>query len=375
VIVSDDIEELRRQLQDLLKRAEPSDQDIKSVQALINRLNELVTSAAATNSELAARLVKDVGRLRVHFDPTSGDIGVSPVWKGLRNRLAYTFEEVLGTSPMIDPSTIVPSDYAPLARTIFILEEVRQLITLCGAAQSAGAFTLEQGSILDALVVDLNGGTWDSLNRAARRVRKVCEGISYDQVEAQIKDQRVRIDANRIVVRQFEASELRAVFLDKRVQNSAAREEYTCNWFFEQSNLRTMGWTVSYLFPVATDADPQSRESDGGPRHRLWVLLKRLAKSNPQEEPVTTAIRPPCKVPFSTIELNQRSAIPNDVAALVSRRFVTASETNDGTRLNESRVKALTGCDPITARFLHGEFFTFRPVEVLARGQPSPDRS
>ena len=67
-------------------------------------------------------------------------------------------------------------------------------------------------------------------------------------------------------------------------------------------------------------------------------------------------------MPFSTIELNQRSAIPNDVAALVGRRFVMASETNDGTRLNESRVKALTGCDPITARFLHGEFFTFRPV-------------
>jgi putative DNA primase/helicase len=67
-------------------------------------------------------------------------------------------------------------------------------------------------------------------------------------------------------------------------------------------------------------------------------------------------------MPFSTIELNQRSAIPNDVAALVGRRFVTASETNDGTRLNEGRVKALTGCDPITARFLHGEFFTFRPV-------------
>jgi putative DNA primase/helicase len=41
---------------------------------------------------------------------------------------------------------------------------------------------------------------------------------------------------------------------------------------------------------------------------------------------------------------------------------VIASETNDGTRLNEARVKALTGCDPITARFLHGEFFTFEPA-------------
>ncbi len=67
-------------------------------------------------------------------------------------------------------------------------------------------------------------------------------------------------------------------------------------------------------------------------------------------------------MPFSTIELRNRAAIPNDLAALVGRRFVIASETNDGTRLNEGRVKALTGCDPVTARFLHQEFFTFEPV-------------
>ena len=67
-------------------------------------------------------------------------------------------------------------------------------------------------------------------------------------------------------------------------------------------------------------------------------------------------------MPFSTVEMHQRSAIPNDLAALLNRRFVSASETNDGTRLNEARVKALTGCDPITARFLHAEFFTFQPV-------------
>jgi putative DNA primase/helicase len=66
--------------------------------------------------------------------------------------------------------------------------------------------------------------------------------------------------------------------------------------------------------------------------------------------------------PFSTFELEARSSIPNDLAALAGRRQVTASETNEGVRLNEGRLKALTGCDPVTARFLHGEFFTFRPV-------------
>ncbi len=67
-------------------------------------------------------------------------------------------------------------------------------------------------------------------------------------------------------------------------------------------------------------------------------------------------------MPFATVEMRDRAAIPNDLAALVGRRFVIASETNDGTRLNEARVKALTGCDPITARFMRSEFFMFEPV-------------
>lgn len=66
--------------------------------------------------------------------------------------------------------------------------------------------------------------------------------------------------------------------------------------------------------------------------------------------------------PFSTFELTQRAAIPNDLAALMGKRLVTSSETNEGTRLNEARIKALSGQDSITARFLHAEFFTFQPV-------------
>jgi putative DNA primase/helicase len=67
-------------------------------------------------------------------------------------------------------------------------------------------------------------------------------------------------------------------------------------------------------------------------------------------------------LPASTLTQLQHSGIPNDIAKLVGRRFVTASETAEAVRLNEARVKALTGRDPITARFLHQEFFTFQPV-------------
>jgi putative DNA primase/helicase len=67
-------------------------------------------------------------------------------------------------------------------------------------------------------------------------------------------------------------------------------------------------------------------------------------------------------LPFSALELDARSAIPNDIAALPGRRFVTAIETGDSTELNAARIKALTGGDPITARLLHREFFSFIPT-------------
>lgn len=64
---------------------------------------------------------------------------------------------------------------------------------------------------------------------------------------------------------------------------------------------------------------------------------------------------------FSTLEMSSRNSIPNDLAALYGKRLVTASELNEAVRLNEARMKMLAGQDPVTARFLHGEYFTFVP--------------
>ena len=70
-------------------------------------------------------------------------------------------------------------------------------------------------------------------------------------------------------------------------------------------------------------------------------------------------------LPFASLEKNARGAIANDMAKLPGKRFVTASETEGGIRLNEPRLKQLTGRDPVTCRFLHREFFTFTPMSVL----------
>jgi P4 family phage/plasmid primase-like protien len=70
------------------------------------------------------------------------------------------------------------------------------------------------------------------------------------------------------------------------------------------------------------------------------------------------AMRTPTRTLMEKRNLDQ---IPNDVAALKGRRFVHASESGEGQRLDEEFIKDATGRDTLAARFLHGEWFNFRP--------------
>ena len=63
----------------------------------------------------------------------------------------------------------------------------------------------------------------------------------------------------------------------------------------------------------------------------------------------------------ASYEVFRRLSIPNDLAMLSSARMVGAVETEDSKRLDEPKIKQITGGDTITARFLHKEFFEFKP--------------
>lgn len=71
------------------------------------------------------------------------------------------------------------------------------------------------------------------------------------------------------------------------------------------------------------------------------------------------------KTSTETFMSKKQAGIPNDIAALAGKRFVFAAETEEGRRLNEVLIKELTGGDTINARFLHQEFFNFKPVHKI----------
>lgn len=57
--------------------------------------------------------------------------------------------------------------------------------------------------------------------------------------------------------------------------------------------------------------------------------------------------------------------IPADLARLPGTRLVTATEPSAGQKWDDKTVKAITGGDEISARFLYGQWFTFTPTFKL----------
>ena len=69
--------------------------------------------------------------------------------------------------------------------------------------------------------------------------------------------------------------------------------------------------------------------------------------------------------PMETFIATQGERHPTDLAGLRGARLVTAQETERGRRWAESKIRALTGGDPISARFMRQDFFTYSPTFKL----------
>jgi putative DNA primase/helicase len=76
---------------------------------------------------------------------------------------------------------------------------------------------------------------------------------------------------------------------------------------------------------------------------------------------------------FETFAASYGERHPADLAMLQGARLVTVSETEEGRAWAESRLKQLTGGDPITARHMRQDFFTFKPqFKLIIVGNHKP---
>ena len=76
---------------------------------------------------------------------------------------------------------------------------------------------------------------------------------------------------------------------------------------------------------------------------------------------------------METFTASRNDRHSTELAMLCGARLVTANETEEGRTWAEARIKALTGGDPITARFMRQDNFTFRPqFKLTIAGNHAP---
>jgi len=77
--------------------------------------------------------------------------------------------------------------------------------------------------------------------------------------------------------------------------------------------------------------------------------------------------------PIDTFTVTNSTSHPTDLAGLMGARLVTAVETEEGRLWAESKIKALTGGDEISARFMRQDFFSFTPTfKLMIAGNYKP---
>ena len=76
---------------------------------------------------------------------------------------------------------------------------------------------------------------------------------------------------------------------------------------------------------------------------------------------------------IETFTASKMDRHPTDLAGLRGARLVTAVETEEGRRWDEAKIKALTGGDKVSARFMRQDFFEFTPCfKLLLAGNHKP---
>lgn len=79
---------------------------------------------------------------------------------------------------------------------------------------------------------------------------------------------------------------------------------------------------------------------------------------------------------FNAFLRKRESGISNDIARLSGARLVVSLEVDEGKQLAAALIKSLTGGDTVAVRFLHHEFFEFRPqfkLWLVANHKPATE--
>jgi P4 family phage/plasmid primase-like protien len=246
-------------------------------------------------------------------------------------------------------------------RTKIELKQSSKLSQLAGQIDPLVTYANDVNSYAYELRKTLNKSTYLMRKNAAHSPRVATEQPEYDRDPFLLNLTNGTLNLNTGEFRQHRPSDLLSKVMGTHFDRTA-----TCPAFDDGLVLMFQGDSdmIDYIlrliaFSLPGNADEKVLPFCYGPegdnaKSTFMLLLKMLLNDYYGEIPMESLL---------TGKQNPNGPDEN-LAGLQGKRFVTAPESNN-LRLNGSKVKLLTGGDPITTRVLHGHNMTFDPSHTL----------
>jgi P4 family phage/plasmid primase-like protien len=134
------------------------------------------------------------------------------------------------------------------------------------------------------------------------------------------------------------ASPLWSAFLARVTNGDAALQEY----LQRLAGYFLTGSVQEHVLPFAHGGGGNGKSVFVNALHRIWGDYATV-------------------IPTEMLMVTPNDRHPTELARLRGVRLAIGSETEQGTRWAEAKIKSLTGGDPVTARFMRQDFFEFQP--------------
>jgi hypothetical protein len=233
----------------LLKDPEPQETCLQAIQALINEaevgVERLGTGGATFEAELRERLEL----LHGEFFSPGGILDQSEKSRALRGLIPGPFNLAERLKAALPPNSglgVSPASHSRIDISLTILGLLRDYALLYdGTTVSAVRDRLDEheGELL--ALVSLQ--SWSSLRKAGLLLRQMREGIFVSDVLGAIQAGQVDVEIDPPVVRPYVPVHFRAQFLRPDMDDSAARDQFQCEWVFDDG-YEERGWHISHYF-------------------------------------------------------------------------------------------------------------------------------
>lgn len=244
-----------------------SDSDSEAVKAALTEANKQVEILNETDVTFGQKLAARALKLK---DDITASVSTTPVFLDLDKALPGPWRELRKVLP--GTTEIAVEEYSSVDR---VLEKVllmkKYVIRREGTADQEvlDRLKLKQATLLKHLAPE----SWPAIRSARLLLREMEDDVYADRLGEVLVEKKAHINMDPSIA--YDKAPLRfcICFNDQGVDDSAAKEEWTCEWSFGD-NLTEKGWTVSHYFRL--------------PSRRFWFL-----KTLPKDFPVRASFRKP----------------------------------------------------------------------------------